>query len=165
MDILLLVLGFILIILGILGSLLPVLPGPSLCSIGLLFLYLTDTITINFWALSSSVGIALLLTILDYVLPAQGAKFFGGSSYGIWGVNIGLAVGLIAPVPLGFVIGPLLGAFAGEIIYYKDFNRALKAATGAVLGILTTSILKFIVCIMHLGFFMWVVWKNYNTLF
>ena len=132
MDILLLGVGLLFVILGVFGSFLPVLPGPSLSFIGLLLLYCTDAIPVNYWILGISLVITLLLTVLDYIIPARGTKKFGGSSYGIWGTNIGLIVGLLAPIPFGFIIGPFVGAFIGEIIYdNKDHQRALKAATGS----------------------------------
>lgn len=166
MDILLLIMGLALIVLGILGSFLPIIPGPSLCFIGLLLLYFTKAICINYSALSISLGITLLLTILDYVIPAKTTKKFGGSIYGIWGTNIGLIVGLLAPIPFGFVLGPFFGAFIGEVIYNdKDHNRALKAAIGSFIGVLTSGFIKFLVCIIHLGFFLWLVWQNSAKLF
>ena len=166
MDILLLGVGLLFVILGIFGSFLPVLPGPSLSFIGLLLLYCTDAIPVNYWILGISLVITLLLTVLDYIIPAKGTKKFGGSSYGIWGTNIGLIVGLLAPIPFGFIIGPFVGAFIGEIIYdNKDHQRALKAATGSFIGFLASSFLKFIVCVMHFGVFVWVVWQYKDKLF
>ncbi|PKB16955.1 DUF456 domain-containing protein [Flavobacterium sp. 5] len=161
MDILLLLLGFICVVVGVFGSFLPVLPGPSISWVGILLVYLTKAVPVNYWILGISAIITIVLTILDYIIPAKGTKKFGGSSYGIWGTNIGLIVGLIAPIPLGFLIGPFLGAFLGELIYdNKDHQRALKAATGSFLGFLASSFMKFIVCMIYLGLFLWIVWQN-----
>ncbi|MBW4362386.1 DUF456 domain-containing protein [Flavobacterium taihuense] len=166
MDILLLLLGFVCVIAGIFGSFLPVLPGPSISWIGILLLYFTTAVPVNYWILGVSLLITIVLTVLDYVIPAKGTKKFGGSSYGIWGTNIGLIVGIFAPIPLGFIIGPFVGAFVGELIYdYKDHQRALKAATGSLLGFLASSFMKFVVCMMYLGLYLWIVWKNSATLF
>lgn len=163
MDTLLLIVGFLFVVLGILGSFLPLLPGTSLSFIGLFLLYCTNAIPMNYWVLGGCFLVTLLLTILDYVIPAKGTKKFGGSSYGIWGTNIGLVVGLLAPIPFGFIIGPFIGAFIGEMVYDKtDHNRALKAATGSFIGFLASSFLKFMVCMMFLGIFVWLVWQ-YKT--
>jgi hypothetical protein len=160
MDILLLILGLLCMIVGIFGSFLPVLPGPGISWIGLVLLYFTDTVPANYWILGISLLITILISVLDYVIPAKGTKRFGGSSYGIWGTNIGLIVGIIAPIPFGFIIGPFVGAFIGELIYNsKDHHRALKAATGSFIGFLASSFMKFVLCMMYLGLFVWIVWQ------
>lgn len=166
MDILLLLLGFVCVVMGIFGSFLPVLPGPSISWAGIVLLYFTTAVSANYWILGISALITIALTLLDYIIPAKGTKKFGGSSYGIWGTNIGLIVGIFAPIPLGFLIGPFVGALIGELIYdYKDHQRALKAATGSLLGFLASSFMKFVVCIMYLGLFLWIVWQNKTALF
>jgi uncharacterized protein YqgC (DUF456 family) len=160
MDILFLALGFICMIIGILGSFLPVLPGISISWIGLLFLYFTNAVPANYWILGITLLITVIISLLDYVIPAKGTKKFGGSSYGIWGTNIGLIVGILAPIPFGFIIGPFLGAFLGELLYdSKNHKRALKAATGSLLGFLASSFVTFLVCVMYLGLFLVIVWQ------
>ncbi|MCD0474497.1 DUF456 domain-containing protein [Flavobacterium sp. EDS] len=166
MDSLLLLLGFICMIIGILGSFLPVLPGISLSWLGLLLLYLTKTVSMNYWVLGITLTITIIISILNYIIPAKGTKRFGGSSYGIWGTNIGLVVGIFAPIPFGFIIGPFVGAFIGELLYdYKDHNRALKAATGSFIGFLASSFINFMLCIIFFGLFLTVVWQNRVGLF
>ncbi|MBF7092350.1 DUF456 domain-containing protein [Flavobacterium sp. ALJ2] len=166
MDSLLLLLGFICMIIGILGSFLPVLPGISLSWLGLLLLYLTKAVTMNYWVLGITLAITIIISILNYIIPAKGTKRFGGSSYGIWGTNIGLVLGIFVPIPFGFIIGPFVGAFIGELLYdYKDHNRALKAATGSFIGFLASSFINFMLCIIFFGLFLTVVWQNRAGLF
>lgn len=166
MDILLLIAGFVCMIIGIFGSFLPVLPGPTISWIGLLLLYLTTAVPNNYWILGITLVVTLVLMVLDYIIPAKGTKKFGGSSYGIWGTNIGMIVGFLIPIPLGFIIGAFVGAFVGELIYDKqDHKRALKAASGSFLGFLVSSFLKFVVCMVFLGLFIGVVWQNFGQLF
>lgn len=161
MDIILLALGLACMIIGILGSFLPVLPGPPISWLGILFVYLTDEVAINYWILVISGIICIITVVLDYIIPSQGTKRFGGSSYGIWGTNIGLVVGIFLPIPLGFIIGPFVGAFVGEMIYNsKDKDRALKAATGSFLGFLASTFMKFIVCVGLFGLYMMLIWNN-----
>lgn len=167
MDALLLAVGFICVVVGIFGSFLPALPGPGLSWTGLLLLYLTEAIPNNYWVLGITLFITIGIIILNYIIPAKGTKKFGGSSYGIWGTNIGLLVGLfLIPIPFGFVIGAFAGAFIGELIYDKqDHKRALKAATGSFLGFLASAFMQFVVCMLLFGTFLYVVWNNRELLF
>ena len=154
MDILLVTIGFIFALLGIAGAFLPVLPGPIMGWAGLLLLYLTKPIPMNYWLLGITLCVSILIWVLDYIIPAIGTKRFGGSKYGSYGTTIGLIVGLIAPIPLGFILGALLGAFVGEMIYNSsDVKRALKAAFGSFMGFLASTTLKFIVSLIFLGIF------------
>ena len=160
MDLLLVVIGFVCVILGVFGSFLPVVPGPGLSWLGILLLYFTDSVPMNYYILGLTLVITVIISILDYVIPAQGTKRFGGSSYGVWGTNIGLVVGILAPIPFGFIIGPFAGAFVGELLYNsKDPSRAFKAATGSFIGFLASSFMKFIVCVVFLGLFVWITWQ------
>ena len=166
MDLIIVTLGFICIIVGLLGSFLPVLPGPSISWVGLALLYFTKAVPANYWILGIALLITLIISVLDYIIPAKGTKKFGGSSYGIWGTNIGLVIGIFAPVPFGFLIGPFVGALVGELIYdYKDHNRALKAAAGSFVGFLASSFIKFVICVMYFGLFVWIVWQYKSELF
>ncbi|WP_396177174.1 DUF456 domain-containing protein [Flavobacterium sp.] len=161
MDYILLMIGLICMIVGILGSFLPVLPGPPISWLGLLLLFSTDAVPMNYWTLGITLFVAILVAVLDYVIPAKGTKRFGGSKYGIWGTNIGLILGLIAPIPLGFIIGPFVGAFVGELIYNSsDKKRALKSATGSFIGFLASTFMKFVVCMVYLGLFIYLAWTN-----
>lgn len=151
MDTILLILGFVCVVVGIFGSFLPVLPGPIVSWVGLLLLYFTEKVATNYWVLGISLVVVLIISILDYMIPAKGTKKFGGSSYGIWGTNIGMLVGVFVPIPFGFIVGAFVGAFVGELLYNsQDKNRALKAATGSLLGFLASSFMKMVVCLCFL---------------
>ncbi len=167
MDTILILTGLACVIIGVFGSFMPVLPGPTISWIGILLLYLTKNIENNYWILGITLIITIFISILDYIIPAKGTKKFGGSKYGIWGTNLGMIFGFFfIPLPLGFMIGAFLGAFVGEIYFNsQDKQRALKAATGSILGFLASSFMKFIVCIVFLGLFLIVVWNNKSTIF
>ena len=166
MDLLLIGLGFTSIILGIIGSFLPVLPGTPLAWLGLLLLYFTDAVPMNYWMLGITLAITIIISILEYVIPSRGTKHFGGSKYGIWGTNIGLVIGIFSPIPFGFIIGPFVGAFVGEMIYNSnDHKRAFKAATGSLIGFLASSFISFVVCVIYLGIFISNVWQYRALLF
>lgn len=135
-DYILLIFGILLMILGIIGCLVPVLPGPPLSFIGVILLHLS-----RFGQFSSSTliilgGIAVVVTVLDFIVPIWGTKKFGGSKYGTRGATIGLIIGIFLG-PLGIVLGPLIGAFVGEMIFKDDPGYAFKAGFGSLLGFLT----------------------------
>lgn len=164
MDIILISIGFILIIGGIIGSVLPVIPGPITSWFGLLLLYLTNGIQVNYTILIITFILAVAIFILDYFIPALGAKRLGGSKYGVIGTTIGLLLGLFFFPPFGIIIGPFVGALVGELLYGTQSNIAVKAAFGSLLGLLTSVFLKFFVAIVYAGLFIWVFMENISEL-
>ena len=166
MDLILVSIGFILCIVGLIGSVLPVLPGPPLGWLGLLFLELTVAIPTNYWLLGITFVIAIGIFLLDYMMPAISTKKFGGSKAGAVGAVLGLIIGILAPIPFGILIGPFLGAFIGEIIFNKTKGpQALKSALGSFLGFLASTIMKLTVSLVFLGIFIWKVLANWSGLF
>jgi len=165
MDIFLIVLAAFFMILGIIGSFLPVLPGPLTSWIGLLIFHLTDVVPMNWTFLSITLIVATTIWILDYIIPAMGTKRFGGSKAGMIGTSTGLIVGLLAPIPGGIIIGPFVGALVGELLNKSEFNKALKAAFGSFLGFLASTFIKFIVALVFLGLFIVKVVEYQDVLF
>lgn len=165
MDTFLIITGFLLTVAGLVGSILPILPGPPTGWAGLLLLYLTSIVPMDWWVLGITLGVAIIISILDYIIPAMGTKKYGGSKYGMWGTTIGLIVGLLSPIPLGFLIGAFVGAFVGELIYNsKDTGRATKAAFGSFFGFLTSTFIKLLVSLVFIVLFVVKFW-NYKEAF
>lgn len=165
MDIFLVFVAALFMLLGVIGSFLPILPGPLTSWFGLLILHLTDAIPMNWTFLGIWLAIAILIWLLDYFIPAMGTKRFGGSKYGMIGTTIGLLVGLFSPIPFGIIIGAFVGALIGELINKNDKDVALKAAFGSFLGFLTSTFLKFIFAVIYLGLFFMKVWEYKGDLF
>ncbi|MCW5518567.1 DUF456 domain-containing protein [Aureitalea sp. L0-47] len=166
MDIILLVVGLLLMLIGILGSILPVIPGTPISWLGLIVLYLAPSIEFD-WTFIIITGIvAIGIYILDYIIPAIGTKKFGGSRAGAWGTIIGLIVGIIAPIPFGILIGPFLGALVGEMAFNQtDGPKALKAAFGSFIGFLASTFMKLFATLVFLLLFCWKVWEYRGVLF
>jgi uncharacterized protein len=144
MDILFIVGGAILIIAGILGSVLPFLPGPPLSYAGLLLLHFTEryqfsTRFLIIWAIVTAVTY-----LIDYVIPIWGTKRFGGSRQGIWGSIIGLVAGIFFFPPFGIIIGPFAGAVIGELIAGKNSSAAFRAGMGSFIGFLIGTFIQLI---------------------
>jgi uncharacterized protein YqgC (DUF456 family) len=165
MDIILIIIAALLMLLGIIGSFLPVLPGPLTSWIGLLIVHFTDAVAMDKSFLIITLIIAILIWFLDYIIPAIGTKRFGGSRYGMVGTSIGLIVGLLAPIPGGIILGPFVGALIGELINKSDSKTATRAAFGSFIGFLTSTFIKFVVAVIYLGLFIVILWDYRNTLF
>jgi len=143
MDWFLAILGGLLILIGLLGALLPVLPGPPLSFIGLLLLHFTRWADFSTQFLVIMGVLATLVTAVDYVVPMWGTKKFGGSKAGVRGSTIGLVIGVFFFPPIGIIIGPFLGALIAELmINSDDFNKALKSGIGSLVGFLMGTGLK-----------------------
>jgi len=145
MDIALIVIGIILLLGGIIGCIVPFLPGPPLAYCSLILLQLTHfhPFTTNFligWAI-----LVLIVVLLDYYIPIWGTKRFHGTKGGTWGATIGLIVGVFFS-PAGILLGPLAGAFVGEIVNRQDTRTAFRSAIGAFIGFLAGTFIKLIVC-------------------
>ena len=166
MDIFLLIFGFLLVILGIAGSFLPILPGCLTGWFGLLVLHLTAVVPMNWIFLGVTLAITLLISVLDYIIPAIGAKRFGGSKYGVYGTTIGLIIGLFTPVPFGILIGAFVGAFIGELIYdTSDRKRAIKASFGSFIGLLASATIEFAVAFIFVILFLRKFWEYKDDFF
>ena len=158
MEFFIVILAAALMILGILGCILPVLPGPALNFAGLVVFQFSEkgnfeTSFFVMWAL-----ITIGVSILDYFVPTIGAKIFGSSRAGIWGSFVGLLIGLIFFPPFGILFGPFLGAVVAELLFVKSFKKALRAGGGAFLGLLFSTMLKLMVSGMMTYRFISALW-------
>ena len=122
----LIILGFLIAVVGLMGCIVPAIPGPPLNFLSLLILELVidDAFPVEFYFLWG--GITIAVTALDYVLPIMGAKVYKASSLGIWGSVIGMLIGILFFPPFGMIIGLFIGAVIGELIAGKDNREALK---------------------------------------
>ncbi len=153
MDYLLIGFGILFIISGIAGGIIPVLPGPPLSYIGLLFLHFTSRYQFSSKFLIIWAVITIAVYLLDYFIPIWGTKKFGGSKRGVWGSIIGLLVGMIFFPPIGIIIGPFAGAVLGELSVGKESKEAFKAGLGSFIGFLTGTLLKLIASGMMAWYF------------
>jgi hypothetical protein len=137
MDYFLLAIAIILIIGGLLGCILPIIPGPPLSFLGILVLHFTEFAEYSTNFLLILAFIAILVTVLDYIVPVWGTKKFGGTKAGMWGATIGMVIGMIFFGPFGLIIGPLVGAIVGESLKGANNKDAFRAGMGAFFGFLT----------------------------
>ncbi|MDD4085823.1 MAG: DUF456 domain-containing protein [Bacteroidales bacterium] len=162
MDIIWIILAFLLILIGLLGAIIPGLPGPPIAWLALVVLNLTDRISYSADFLGITAVIALIIILLDYYVPIYGTKKLGGSKAGVWGSTIGLIVGVfILPFSgiilgpfglLGIILGLFFGAYIGEKWAGKADEHAWRSAWGSFLGFLAGTFIK-IVYALVIGYF------------
>jgi len=150
MDLLLIIISGVLIILGIIGSFMPILPGPLTSWFGLFILNLISSIEIENTLLIITFIIAVTIFILDSLIPIYGSKYFGATKYGIIGASIGLVIGILTPIPFGILIGPIMGALIGELLFNKDLKKSIKSSIGVLIGFVASSFIKFVTCVVYL---------------
>lgn len=135
MEIFLAILGAILSVVGILGCIIPGLPGPPLNLLALFLLgWGQNWEPFGFNFMLTMVLVTAGVTVLDYIVPIYGARKFGASRAGIWGSVIGMIIGLIFFPPFGIFLGVFAGAVVGEIFVGKNSSAALKAGWGTFIG-------------------------------
>lgn len=147
----------VLMLIGAAGAILPVLPGAPLAFVSLLLAKILNFSELSWWFIALFGILTLVGVLLDYLLPIATTKKFGGSKYGIWGLVIGLIVGILfSPFGLiSIVLAPFLGALMGELIYdRKNHKRAVKAASGSVIGYFLTSGYGFLLSMSMLAVFL-----------
>lgn len=163
MEYVFIILALLLLLLGIAGCILPVIPGPPIAYLSLILLHFTTDMQFGIKQLWILAFLTIAIQIVDYIVPVWGTKKFGGSRSGIRGSMIGLIVGVIVLPLLGIVIGPFgligivagpfIGAYIGETLTGKPSDQAMRAATGSFIGFLTGTFMKLIITFI-LAFFL-----------
>jgi uncharacterized protein YqgC (DUF456 family) len=143
METLLLIIASLITIAGIIGNVLPVLPGTPLNYAALLILHFArggEVFSMGFLLVIG--GLTIASVALDYVMPVIGARAYGASRHSMWGSVIGMLMGLVVFSFPGMFIGMFLGAVVGELISGKKGGEAFKAGFASFLGSLAASMLK-----------------------
>ena len=157
MSIVFTVLAGLLLVLGFLGTFVPVLPGAPLAWAGLLLAYFSSYNSISLVVLIVTAVVAVAVSILDNVFPVIMTDKIGGSKAATWGSTIGLVIGLFLG-PAGIIAGPFLGALTGELIHSGgDFGVSIKAAWGAFLGFILGTGMKMIA----VAVFIWIYLRSF----
>ncbi|MEG1621995.1 MAG: DUF456 domain-containing protein [Alistipes sp.] len=144
MDIFLSILAFLLAIIGIIGCIVPVLPGIILTYVGLVCAYLCSYSTLDSSTLVIWFVVTVVVSAVDYLLPAYMTRRFGGSRAGAIGATVGVFIGLFGGF-FGVLIGPFVGAVVGELLHNpKDINKALKVGIGSFVSFVTGTGVKLV---------------------
>ena len=169
MDIFLSIIWIILCVLAIIGSIVPVLPGPLLVYIAFILLQLTSAHPFSWvffivWAI-----IVACIAVLEYTIPARGTKKFGGSKRWARGSTIGLVIAVIILPVFGIILGPFglfgliggpfLWAYLGERYAGKQHIHALRSARGSFIWFIAGNLVKIVICCIMAGYFFINVYK------
>lgn len=148
MDIFLIILAIIMMVGGLIGCVLPALPGPPLVYVGILFAEWSGYADFSVTALVAWGIATIAVSVIDFMLTPWMTKRFGGSRAANRGSIIGLIVGMFLPFPVGILFGPFVGALVGELIFNRaKTGVAMKAALGAFLSFFVGTGIKLMVCI------------------
>ncbi|MCK5125232.1 MAG: DUF456 domain-containing protein [candidate division Zixibacteria bacterium] len=156
-EIVLFILSLIIMLAGLIGTLLPIIPGTPLIFGTILAYSLID----GFEAINgNTIALLAVLTgislILDYLAIVFGVKKMGGSYFGVFGALVGMIVGLFFWATLvAIIIGPLIGAILAEMLIGKESKVALKAGFGSFIGFLVGGAVKFAIAATMIGIFIW----------
>ena len=161
--------GFGLIILvmfiGMIGNLIPGIPGTSLIfTAGLIHqLYFGDNGGIGwFWILALVILMAASF-LIDYIATLLGAKTLGATWRGMLGALVGLILGIIMFPPFGLILGPFVGAIVFEWAFGREVREASKAGVGAVAGVILGMVGSAICGMAMLGIFLFAAFPYDNT--
>ena len=155
-----LIMAGIFFVVGLAGTVLPVIPGAPLIWGGMLIYGLFTGFQHLSWLFYLIQVLAVLLVFfLDYAAGAWAVNRYGGSRFAVWGTIIGTIIGIIFFGPLGIIFGPLVGAVGGELMARRAPLLALKVGLGTLIGLVGGTILKFIIEIGMIVWFFMVIWR------
>ena len=143
-EVAILITGLILNGLGIVGCIVPALPGPFISWLSLFLFFFLPEHEISATTLVITGIFMAAVTALDYIVPVLGAKKFGSSREGVIGGMIGIVVGLFFFPPIGIILGPIIGTVIGDMIAGGTFNKALNSGIGSLIGFLIGTSIKLI---------------------
>lgn len=145
METALIVIAIVCGIVGLIGAVVPVIPGTLISYAGLLVVSFTEGSNVGVAKLVVWGVISVAVIVLDYILPAFLSKRFGGTKWGSWGATIGTLLGLLFG-PVGIILGPFVGAVVGEMLHEQlEFRDALKVGFGSMLSFFVGTLFKLIV--------------------
>ena len=155
-----------LMVVGVIGAVVPGIPGTSLILIAILVWGLVQGFGSVSVALPVTILVLLLSVGIDFLASYWGAKQAGASLWGQIGAFVGLVVGFMGFLPtlpfggplLGILLGPLLGAIVGEYLYRRDLKLAFKAGVGIVVGSLIGNLIQGLLAIAAVVVFLLTTW-------
>jgi uncharacterized protein YqgC (DUF456 family) len=147
-------LGALLVLGGLVGTVLPALPGAPLAFAGFVLAAWADGFErVGWFTLTVLALLTVVSMVLDFLATRHGAKRAGASTLAVIGATVGTVVGLFFSIP-GLILGPFVGAFAGEYIARRSWRQAGKVGLGTWLGLVIGTAIKIAVIFAMIGIFL-----------
>jgi len=145
---------------GLVGSVVPWMPGPLFILAGaVVWAVATDFQTLGWGRLAVLAALAVLSFLLDFLAGAIGARRYGASRWGVVGALLGAVVGLFLG-PLGLIAGCVIGAVVGELARGADLAGGVRSGLGALVGLLAGLLADLVLAITMIGLFLYWVWRG-----
>lgn len=152
-DLVFYTLGALLIVGGLVGTLLPVLPGIPMVFGGIWLIAAVDGYRhLGLWWLLLIGALGAIGVLVDFVAATLGAKRVGASRRALWGASIGTLVGMFFGIP-GILLGPFAGALIGELSSGTSVLRSTHVGVATWVGLLAGSLLKLVISLVMVGLF------------
>ncbi|MDD3887844.1 MAG: DUF456 domain-containing protein [Patescibacteria group bacterium] len=149
LTILIIILIVALIVTGLIGTIVPMLPGAPLIIAGMIIYAIWDKFQhMSVWTFVVLLILTIFLAVIDYVSHYIGAKAYKASKTALICSAIGGIIGLFTGNVVGFIFGPLIGAVIGELIDSQDLRKSLKTGTGVFVGFLSGTLVKFVIAMI-----------------
>ena len=151
MDVFLSILAALFAVVGLLGCIVPMLPGPPMSYAAMILVACCSYSDLGWTTMVVFFIITVAVTVLDFLLPAWMARRFGGSRAGEIGATVGMIAGFFVFPPVGILLGPFVGAVVGELVVNReDTSRAMRVGFGAFMSFIVGTGLKLIASLVML---------------
>lgn len=154
METIALIIAIIFFLIGILGTLLPALPGVVLVFTGMVvYGFMTKFVSLGIWFFLMELLVMVLVFIVDFFASAVSSNKYGGSKQAAFGAVLGSIFGIVVMGPLGIILGPFIGSVAAEILLGRDLKQAIRVGFGSLVGVLGGTVFKLAAEILMITYF------------
>ncbi len=158
MSVLLFILAIGVMLVGLLGTIVPILPGiPVIAAAAVGYALLSDRLAVDSTAVITLLFLTGVSLLVDWLATALGTKRYGGNWLTMTGAVIGMIIGALVLQIVGIFLGAFVGAFLVQLGQGRSSREARRAGLGAVLGVITGSLMRIIIGVVMIGIFAWSV--------
>lgn len=150
----------LLFVAGLVGSVVPWMPGPPFILVGaVLWAFATDFVTLGWSRLAILAALTAVSVVLEFVTAAVGARRYGASRWGMGGAIVGAIVGVFFG-PVGLILGCVAGAVVAELLHGSELTASVRSGLGALLGLVAGLLADLVVSVTMIGLFLYWIWRG-----